>query len=157
MPLVIVNPNCPPTPVDDFPAGIERSREGSLLVRPLGTMVVTEEELAHIQQHHPALYRHFTVPAAAQAPAHAADARMKKAAAKAAEAKPRKKVSDAQVPRIAELVRSGSLKIESVPVEIRAAVSEALKPPSKPARSEVAAEPAPAPEPAPSKSKRSSS
>lgn len=48
------------TSVDDFPAGCERSVTGSLRVRP-GTLVITDDELAHLRKHHKAVARRLVL------------------------------------------------------------------------------------------------
>lgn len=143
MPIVIVNPNCPPTSIDDFPAGTDRSREGSVHIRPMATLTLTEGELAHVRGKHPECYRHFTVPGEQAQAAHAKAAQRRAREIEAKKPVPKK---PANVARLAERVRSRSLKLEALDPETRAAVEKVLAP-AKP--SAARAEPTPAPSEAP--------
>lgn len=44
-----------PLQVDDFPEGCKRERKGALHIRPSSTLVVSEDELAHLKKEHPEL------------------------------------------------------------------------------------------------------
>lgn len=127
MPIVIVNPNCPPTPIDDFPVGCKRSREGSVLVRPLSTLTLTDDELAHIRANHSDCYRHFTVPDVAAQKAAAGAATRRAAAVKQARPAPKK---PSNIARLAELVRSRRVELGSLDSETRTLVEKVLQPPA---------------------------
>lgn len=51
--IVVVAATAPMVQVEDFPEGCARSCKGALHLRPGGTKVVTEDELAHLQANHP--------------------------------------------------------------------------------------------------------
>lgn len=51
--IVVVAPTVPMAQIEDFPEGCARSCKGALHLRPGGTKVVTEGELAHLQANHP--------------------------------------------------------------------------------------------------------
>jgi hypothetical protein len=61
MPLIQVKPTIHPCQVDDFDAGVKRSVVGSLHIKPSSTLVLTADELAHIQNKHSDIASHFII------------------------------------------------------------------------------------------------
>jgi hypothetical protein len=61
MPTLVIPANVVQCHVEDFPDGCERSREGSVHVRPASTLTVTDDELAHLKKAHPQLFRQLIV------------------------------------------------------------------------------------------------
>ena len=61
MPTLVIPANVAACHVDDFHPGCERSRRGSVVLKPATTVHVTDGELEHIKASHPELYAKLIV------------------------------------------------------------------------------------------------
>lgn len=61
MPQAIVGHGVTPQNVDDFPSNCARSRKGAVYVRPDSSLTLTNDELDHIKDKHPQLFKKLRV------------------------------------------------------------------------------------------------